>query len=272
MSIYETHIMENPHLPFIFHRNINLAPHLYDSPNWHENLEILFIVSGEGAIQNDTVRHRVQAGDFVVINTNCMHAVAAISSPLVYHCLIVDRSFCLANYFDTNTIRFVPQFRDEGLAALFDTLLAEYEGDFSYRTQAVRGMVLSILARLCRLHSEPNAATRTDSRGVACIKHAIGYIRSNSEGELSLDRISTEVGLSKYYFAREFHRITGHTFVTYVNVVRCEKAKALLAENRLTIGEISRATGFANQSYFTRTFRAHTGLLPGAFREQQLKK
>ena len=272
MKTYETHIMKNPELPFIFHRNIELIPSAFNSLNWHENLEILLVASGEGVVRNDATHHNVQKGDLVIINTNSLHNVRAVSTPFVYHCLIVDRTFCLANYFDTSTLRFPPQLRDEALASLFDVLLTEYEENRPYRTQAVRGTVLTILARLCRLYGTASDSPHTDVRAVACIKRAIGYIRSNSEQDVSLDKISAEVGLSKYYFAREFRKITGHTFVTYVNTVRCEKAKALLSENRLTIGEISRATGFANQSYFTRTFRAHTGLLPGAYREQQLKR
>ena len=272
MNIYETHIMENPRLPFIFHRRLEISPRIFNPLNWHENLEILYVVSGEGIIRNDAAFHKVREGDFVIINTNSLHNVTASSAPLVYRCLIIDRDFCLANYFDTSALLFTPQLRDGTLAALFDALLAEYEGDLPYRTQAVRAVVLSILARLCRLYSTASDGARTDSRGVASIKRAIGYIRSNSESELSLDGISAKVGLSKYYFAREFHRITGHTFITYVNIVRCEKAKALLSENRLTIGEISRVTGFASQSYFTRIFRAHTGLLPSTYREQQLRK
>ena len=107
---------------------------------------------------------------------------------------------------------------------------------------------------------------------LACIKQAIGLIRSQSDHDISLDSISKFVGLSKYYFAREFRRVTGHTFVSYVNLIRCEKAKKLLAENQLRIGDIGRACGFDNQSYFTRTFRLQTGMLPSEYREKLLAK
>jgi AraC-like DNA-binding protein len=97
-------------------------------------------------------------------------------------------------------------------------------------------------------------------------------IRSEVSRDLSLDEVAEFVGLSKYYFAREFRRVTGYTFVTYVNLMRCERAKVLLAQNKLNIGEVGRACGFSNQSYFTRTFRAYTGRLPGVYRETHLQK
>ena len=107
-----------------------------------------------------------------------------------------------------------------------------------------------------------------DSYLLSAIKQAIGYIRSKSEQDLSLDEVSRFVGLSKYYFAREFHRITGYTFVAFVNLTRCENAKHLLAENRMSIGDVGRTCGFGNQSYFSRTFLKYTGMLPREYREQ----
>ena len=124
-----------------------------------------------------------------------------------------------------------------------------------------------IMALLCRDHSIKGAPSQNNSYLLSCIKESIGLIRAQSERDLSLDEISNAVGLSKYYFAREFRRITGYTFVSYVNMTRCEKAKLLLAEKRMSIGEIGRACGFENQSYFSRTFRNYTGVLPGAYRD-----
>ena len=188
--------------------------------------------------------------------------------------MIVDRSFCLANHFDTNNIRFDSLFRDTELEGLIRILEAEYTPPYrsDYRVPVIRAAILQIMARLCREHSAQEDIGHSDSHLLSCIKQAIGFIRSNSHRDISLDDAAAFVGLSKYYFAREFRRVTEHTFVSYVNLVRCEKAKSLLAENRLRIGEIGRACGFENQSYFTRIFRSYTGLLPSSYREKQQVK
>lgn len=276
MSVYETHIMKNPQLPFIFHKKTRLrsANRNRIQSNWHENIEILYIIYGSGTVGNDTEHFTVNQGDFVVINSNCLHSVFTKDELFIYHCLIVDRSFCLANHFDTNNILFTPVFRDAELEKLMEQLEKEYSIPLrlDYRVQTVRALVLQIMARLCREHSLPGEAIHVDSHLLSCIKQAIGYIRSESHKDLSLDDVSAFVGLSKYYFAREFRRITGHPFVDYLNMVRCEKAKAHLSENRLSIGDIGRQCGFANQSYFTRTFRAYTGQNPSAYRERKARE
>lgn len=273
MSVYETHVMKDAQLPFIFHASTVLPPHrAFGQSNWHENVEILYITDGAGIITSDTHHLHLCAGETAVINSNCLHTFATEEQAMTYRCLIVDRAFCQANYFDTNRIRFTMQFYAPEIGSLMDRLADEYaDGSAApYRTQVIRAYVLQIMAILCRDHTATESDTSTDSHLLACIKQAIGFIRAQSERDLSLDDVSRFVGLSKFYFAREFRRVTGYTFVAYVNLTRCEKAKVLLAENRLSVGDVGRACGFENQSYFTRTFRAHTGVLPSEYRRKTL--
>ncbi len=272
MNIYETHTMEDPQLPFIFHKSMKHTPSQTFRPsNWHENVEIIYVTQGKGIVTVDTKPLAVKENETVVINPNCMHKFEAVDGTFGYHCLIVDRAFCNANYFDTNRILFDPHFEDPTVGNLFCALAEEYPiktAASPYRTQIIRATVLQIMARLCRHHSTLAEEQPVDSYLLSCIKQAIGYIRAHCDRDLSLDGVSAFVGLSKFYFAREFRRITGYTFVDYVNMTRCEKAKTLLAENRMSVGEVGHACGFDNQSYFSRTFRAYTGVLPSAYRKK----
>ncbi len=277
MNIYETHVMKDSRLPFIFHVATQLGgPRQRQiQTNWHENLELIYVLEGRGTVLCDTERFSVEAGDLVAVNANCMHSYYAEAGLFSYHCLIVDRSFCLANHFDTNDLTFESLFCDERIAELMLALAREYTPPYSpdFRVPAIRALVLSVMAALCRAHVLANGsgAVRKDPHILSCIKQAIGLIRSQSERELSLEETAAFVGLSKYYFAREFRRVTGHTFVSYVNFVRCEKAKSLLLENEQSIGAVGRSCGFDNQSYFNRVFREHTGLCPGEYREKNSK-
>ena len=46
------------------------------------------------------------------------------------------------------------------------------------------------------------------------------------------------------------------------------EAARLLAFTDRTVGEIAHATGFADQLYFSRSFRRHRGEAPTAYRER----
>jgi two-component system response regulator YesN len=133
-------------------------------------------------------------------------------------------------------------------------------------------LVLSLLTDVCRDHSESyDVSLDTDARLLSCVKKAIGFIRSESQREISLDEICELVGLSKFYFAREFKRITGHTIVHYINLTRCESAKVMLCESDTSIAQVASLCGFSDQSYFTRVFKLTTGMSPTEYRKENVK-
>lgn len=87
------------------------------------------------------------------------------------------------------------------------------------------------------------------------------YIRQNMKSCLTLEDIAAYVGISKYYFTREFKRITGQTVFEYINVVRCKEAKRLITQG-MTVSLAAQTCGFENLSYFTRTYKKCIGELP----------
>lgn len=268
MSQYEAHPMRDPSLPFILlftHRRSDRAT---NPSNWHENLEILYVTEGTGTVYCNEEQLSVGEGDVAILNANCLHTVST-SQEIQYACLIVDRSFCLANHFDTNRIHYQHLIRDPRLTEAMDHLLEEYRlpTETPFRTQGIRAAILQVLTVAGRHYSRKEDTPATDSRLLASIKQAMGYIRDQSDRDLSLEEVSELVGLSKYYFAREFHRITGYTFVAYVNLIRCEKAKHLLAKDQMSVASVGRSCGFPSASHFTRTFLHFTGCLPSAYRE-----
>jgi AraC family transcriptional regulator len=52
----------------------------------------------------------------------------------------------------------------------------------------------------------------------------------------------------------------------YVLRMRIERAKGLLTGSDLTVGEVSGAVGFADQSHFSNIFRKLTAMTPRGFR------
>ncbi len=275
MSVYETHIIKDPQLPFFIRSStkLNFARHAIPL-HWHENIEIVLVTAGEGVINCDTRQLRVKKDDIVVVNSNYMHGFSTDQALFSYAYLIVDRSFCIANYFDTNLIRFQELFQDAEIVQWIQEICLKFDNkeNSKYRVQMIRAMVLKLMVKLCMEYSTDERAPHVDSHLLSRLKQAIGYIRSESNRDLSLDEVADFAGLSKFYFAREFHRITGNTFVSYLNLVRCENAKKMLIENQKNIGEIARACGFENQSYFTRRFRSYTGMLPSDYREKHIQK
>ena len=99
------------------------------------------------------------------------------------------------------------------------------------------------------------------------VYRAMEYIRSNFGRKITLEEIASYVHLSGSHLSGTFHKETGQTISAYINHVRIEKSKQLLAASQTPIAEVAALCGFEDQSYFSRVFRQGTGVSPKRFRE-----
>jgi AraC family transcriptional regulator len=100
-------------------------------------------------------------------------------------------------------------------------------------------------------------------------RRAKELISANLEGNLSTGDLARECSLSAGHFARAFRRSTGLSPHQWLVWCRVEKAHALLRDGGLSLAEIARACGFADQSHFTRAYTRLRGISPGAWRRQR---
>ncbi len=100
------------------------------------------------------------------------------------------------------------------------------------------------------------------------ITRAKEYIQQNQAEELSLGQVSRAVNTSGFYFCKLFKKATGLNFTNYVSRVRIEKAKNLLLNPNLRIGEIAFEVGFQSLTHFNRVFKKIIGQSPTAYRSQ----
>lgn len=86
------------------------------------------------------------------------------------------------------------------------------------------------------------------------------------DGDLSLQALATECGISVGHFTRLFRRTVGEPPHRWMLRQRVERAKSLLRETPLSLAEIAVACGFCDQSHMSRCFRDDVGVSPGAWR------
>jgi AraC-like DNA-binding protein/ligand-binding sensor protein len=132
-----------------------------------------------------------------------------------------------------------------------------------------RGMLrlLEIFGRHLSILSN-QIATESSFDEPAPVAKAKELIAKNQDNALCLATVAKAVNTSTFYFCKLFKKTTGLTFTEYVNRVRIEKAKTLLADPNHRIGEVAYEVGFQSLTHFNRIFRKIEGQTPSEFRRK----
>jgi len=113
--------------------------------------------------------------------------------------------------------------------------------------------------------SEPPAS---EPRGVA---RAREYLHAHYRESVPLEQLAAVAGLSKYHLVRAFRAAVGAPPHTYQLRLRLTRSLFLLRRG-LSLPLVAYKLGFADQSHYTRAFRAEFGTTPGAWLRESLGK
>lgn len=92
------------------------------------------------------------------------------------------------------------------------------------------------------------------------------YISCNAHRSITIEQIAQHVGMNRQRFCEEIKRLTGRTFVTYLNEYRIEQVCLAIREKRYkSVAEAAYHAGFNDVSYFHRIFRNIKGITPGEY-------
>lgn len=98
------------------------------------------------------------------------------------------------------------------------------------------------------------------------LSRAKDLLEAHLDGAVALNEVAAECRLSMRHFARAFAQSTGLPPHRWLLQRRVEKAKGLLRDSELSLADIAKQSGFADQSHLTRVFAHAVGESPGAWR------
>ena len=94
------------------------------------------------------------------------------------------------------------------------------------------------------------------------------YIQHNYQKYLTQDFLASLFYLNRSYLSTLFRQTTGTKFVDYLNNVRIEKAKEILANSDRKMYQVAKAVGYDNTKYFFRIFKKTVGCSPEQYRKE----
>lgn len=91
-----------------------------------------------------------------------------------------------------------------------------------------------------------------------------------TDANVGVPQVAAAVHMSRSRLDKAFRKHVGRNVGEEIRLLRLRRVKKLLLETKWTLEEIGRASGFATQPHFYRTFKKTEGLTPRAYRLRHL--
>ena len=254
----------------------------YDKLHQHEEIQISYIINGEGKlIVGDTVNY-YKPNDILVIGSYLPHILksdANVTGKSEMLTLFFTKKAFGNNFFEMEETRALQSFfarathgfkvisNKEDMAQLFLKLRSAEKLD-----QFIIMLKLLRSASLCEYQSLSSFIYEkqySDSEGNR-MRNIFEFTMSNFNTNITLEEVSDKANMTKNAFCKYFKKRTNKTYFQFLTELRIEHAtKLLLSKNNLTIAEIAYESGFKNISNFNRQFKEIRKGTPSDYRNEK---
>jgi transcriptional regulator GlxA family with amidase domain len=155
-----------------------------------------------------------------------------------------------------------------GILAGVDLTLALIEADLGETVATAVARMLVIYLRRSGGQAQFSEPLRAQGRLVGRFASLSDWVRENLDGDLNVEALAERVGYSPRHFRRVLRKEIGATPARFVEDVRLDVARELLATGAGDIKQIAVATGFGSADVFRRAFRRRFFLSPADYRER----
>lgn len=146
------------------------------------------------------------------------------------------------------------------LSRLAMRLYREYLNIDRCSALVIEGLVLEMLALVAR----PERSQ--ERRPPEWLSKVDDLLKNRFQENLTIGEVAAQVSVNPAYLSRVFRHFHNQAISDYLHELRVQFACRQLADPDISLSAIATASGFADQSHFTRVFKQCTGMTPGAFR------
>ena len=241
------------------------GPYISRVPRNHESLFI--VTKGALLYERDGERHVIEKGQVGYI------ARGSIDKSSAHQCGEV--SYIAANFcFDRKSpvpSRTLPfdELCSEGIAYPYEKLFARAYNSFLSKAPGCiavcNGIMLQIIGHL---YSEMKTEN-TDLIKSERLEKSVRYMREHyGSADLTIGSMARMANMSEKHFRRVFFDLYQQTPYAFLQQFRIDRAEILLSNTGKSIADIALQCGFSDVYSFSHSFKKHTGLSPGEYREQ----
>ena len=238
-------------------------------PHTHQHTELFFIVSGKGQFLIQDQVFPVDVNNLVIINPNVTHTEVSLNAqPLEYIVLGIDGIELATSENSNGQFCILDHFESVEISSCLRNILREMElknTGYEDICQAYMEILIIRLMRTTSLSVQNESPPMSGNRQCAVARR---YIDLHFKEPLTLEQLSEEAHINKYYLSHAFKKEYGISPIKYMISRRIDESQYLLAETDLSVSQIAQLLGFSSLSFFSQVFRKSLGISPMEFRQR----
>lgn len=232
--------------------------------NIHINpeLEILFVERGEVLVKGELGTEAIPENTAILIFPYQLHGYTCISET---RATVFMFSYSIAEdfYYMSKADRFFSHkfYLEKPISDFIKYSL------YNFNTKTDQYIVKSIFYAISTAFLQQSTPQNKKNTNFLSMRELMEYIFNHLSEELTLQKLSAELGINKNALGSFFNDTIGTKFRDFINNVRIEKSKALLLKSNMTITEIAYECGFGCIRTFNRAFYKFIGKTPTEYRK-----
>jgi len=281
MKVYPFKIPKPLHDSLVYQVDYDIM--FYDKLHQHEDIQMSFIVEGEGTLVVGDSINQYKKDDIIIIGSNLPHV---FKSNLNYgensHMLTLffaKNSFG-SEFFDLEELReLTPFFKraehgfkitssKKPMIVLFNQL-----GNATKFSRFLIFLKILKKASACNYTSLSSFIYEKKYKEIEGkrMQEVFDYTMTHFEQDITLEAISEVANMTKNAFCKYFKKRTNKTYFKFLNELRIEHAcKLIIDKNDASIADLAYECGFRNISNFNRQFKIIKSMSPNNFRNKNL--
>lgn len=261
------------------------------SEEYHHAFEILIILDGEQLTETNKHEYRIKKNQIILIPPGYKHTNTCtseegmtyfcahfdIDEPQIHHDLIC---YCDFIFTQKNTVYFKLKNIIDKWINLLNTNIDNTSMTYKLESEIILMELIIELLKYAEskknLELEGNDSTLYYARNIReKIKQNFREFSLNPSEDklktLTMKYIANELNISTGYLLVNFKAVYNISPKSYLNQLKFDEAKVLLAHPNITLSEIGERVGYKNVSHFSRQFKIWCGMSPFEFRNMITK-
>lgn len=244
---------------------IHVPPHL------HEEIEMIFVTEGSVELGVGQELFHLEKGEFGIVFPNVIHHYQVFGSGRNKAIYLFAKPTSFSAYIEElqNGCPKTPVIKKDNISPDIEYVVNRLMEQKEYGGRLAKAYMQIILARV---FEDMEIITRDSVGTDDIIYNAVEYVAKNFKEEMTLEKMATDLCVSKYVLSRMFAKTFHCNFSKYVNGIRLSYAQAILQESKESITNIALDCGFASQRTFNRVFKEEYKMTPREFRNKSMRQ